>query len=234
MNPAVAVTCRRNLLAIRLSGETSDCLHEKQTCSSESSRAVLIPVNTTMMESLNFFFHPHYIWLTCRKRGSKTRFYFLLTLIQSAADFFSGSAQLAAFVIGTDRTATTGPGQVMATPNRRMTKWVQRLTFITVAVATAGYDNGVRHQIIANGTQQFVRNGIGIVLRWRLLTRHKWGALLLSLRIGFPARTSDLSFRHQLTSCRPIKIATLIYPNNGEIHSHTQNKEDLISLKVPY
>lgn len=48
---SVIVTCRRNLLAMRLSGETSDCLHEKQTCSSESSRAVLIPDNTKIKQS---------------------------------------------------------------------------------------------------------------------------------------------------------------------------------------
>lgn len=34
--------CLRNLLAMRLSGETSDCLHVKQMCSSESNRVDLI------------------------------------------------------------------------------------------------------------------------------------------------------------------------------------------------
>lgn len=38
-------TCRRNLFAMRLSGETSGCLHVKQMCSSESNKAVLIPEN---------------------------------------------------------------------------------------------------------------------------------------------------------------------------------------------
>lgn len=44
-NAFAGVTCRRNLLAMRLSGDTSDCLHVKQMCSSESNKAVLIPEN---------------------------------------------------------------------------------------------------------------------------------------------------------------------------------------------
>lgn len=38
-------------------------------------------------------------------------------------------------------------------------------TIITVTVATAGYNNSVSHQVIANGTQEFIGDRVRLVFR---------------------------------------------------------------------
>lgn len=46
------LTWRRNLLAIKASGETSDWLQVGQTCSSDSNKLVRIPVEMVNMVSI--------------------------------------------------------------------------------------------------------------------------------------------------------------------------------------
>lgn len=58
-------------------------------------------------------------------------------------------------------------------------------TIITVTVSTAGYHHSVRHQVIANGTQELVRNWVCIIFRGRLIVWDKWRSLLFPLGICF-------------------------------------------------
>ena len=59
----------------------------------------------------------------------------------------------------------------------------EELTVIAVTVSTAGYHYGVRHQVIADRTQEFVRDWVVVILGRRLVVWNKWRALFLSLSI---------------------------------------------------
>lgn len=118
LNCVICVTWRRNLLAIRLSGETSDCLHEKQTCSSESRRAVLIPDNKTIRQSWNFLFPP-LLLIKLPQMGVKACFFHLSDSysIGCRADSY-GTAELAACAIGLDLKDSWAE-KVILTQNKR-------------------------------------------------------------------------------------------------------------------
>lgn len=58
--------------------------------------------------------------------------------------------------------------------------YIYRLTVVTVAVATAGDNHSVRHQIVTDGTEQLIGDRIGLVLGGRLLPGDERGTLFLT------------------------------------------------------
>lgn len=160
------VTCRRNLLAIRLSGETSDCLHVKQTCSSESSKAVLMPGKE------------HSAQLDCISKSQLDLKSSTVTSIIEASFAFCFPSYF-----------------ILQIPCQQQpgfhSYYEQELTVIAVAVPTAGDHHSVRHQVVADGTQQLIWNGVCIVLGRRLVVRDERRPLLLSLCVRLPAGTGE-------------------------------------------
>lgn len=61
-----------------------------------------------------------------------------------------------------------------------------KLTFVTVAVSTAGYDHGVAQQVVTDQAEEFVRDGLLLSFRFRHRLRDERRLLLLPNSICLP------------------------------------------------